>query len=167
MPRYAHMENSWRACDSPRRIGAGQRSPPRYRPIRACRAACCVRWSMSTRRVRSREFLARRLRYVLRRDAPPGEVVLLLSRLRVVFRRLPDCLGISALVVIANARATSLRMAHGPSRCLRGDDVPHSVPCPFLVGIARHPWLLSGARHLQVVLVLLPMPDADVLTSAV
>lgn len=61
---------------------------------------------------RVRDFLARRVRYFMRREVASEELSLLFDRLRTVFRLLPGCIGMAALRAVAHACTTSRRMSH-------------------------------------------------------
>lgn len=113
---------------------------------------------------RVRELPARRLRYFLRLGAAPWEVDLLLERIHLVFRWLPDCIGLSALRVVADAWTTSRHTSHramrffglqrGRRRCCASLRIVPASRGIHPAPMAAHPqhralsgWCIFGCRH--------------------
>lgn len=124
-----------------------------------------------------REFLMRRTRYFMKREVPDLEVSLLIGRMRLIFRVLPNCVGLAVSRAVANAWTSSRRMSHGATRCLwgcsavGGDDLQRYVACPLLERFASHPRLhtprWAGSGHMQIVFLLLPLGDSDTCVTAI
>lgn len=86
---------------------------------------------------RLRQALARRSCCWLRRIVPPGDLDLVLERLRVIFFRTPT--GLQLVRAWCNAWPMARRFGEGPSgyRCgccaVRGDALRHYLSCPALL----------------------------------
>lgn len=124
-----------------------------------------------------RVWLLRRLAHMLEHAPAPGELDLMLDRLRWLAQDVPPFVVLAFLRFVANSWPTPRRMTREPGTCLfgchavGGDDVRHYVSCPRLALIARQrrrqPPVWRRAWHMRIACHVIHLNRSDTALSGV